>query len=544
MNSRIGCFFLSVALFVTAQQNASGQWVQTNAPDGGVVNCFGASGGNLFVGSNGGIFISKDSGTTWRAVDSGLSSDPYVNALAISAVDPIAGNDSFPLIFINLENSDDTNVFLSTNNGTRWNAKTIFYTSFDTVQNTIDTVVDAPDVNVLVVRGSKLYAGTEENGGFFLSTDSGITWMARSNGLPLQSNVTAIMAIGNEIFVGIPGNGVYRSINNGTSWASASTGLIADVTDFAVIGSTFFAATDEGIFSSFDGASWSATNSGLTDRNVLTLAVCNGNGSSPILCAGTEDSGIFLSTNGGATWMAVNAGLPPNTIVNSFAIIGGNTSSPLLFAAADGGIWMRPISEMVLPNTLVSLSDSLVFGNIVIGKDSTLPCSVKNSGNTAITITSIDFVPAGEAFTLDGFTLPVILQPGDTVTFDVTFAPTVLGAQFDTLVILSLKIPLSGVGIENADVAGAIVSAESLQCYPNPFSQSTTIQVTTTKQGPVQVGVVNVLGEQVALLFDGALDAGEHSFVWDAKDALAGTYFCEIRSGAGTRQQAAIVFAR
>jgi hypothetical protein len=539
MNIRIGSFFLSLALLLTVAQNASGQWVQTNAPDGGIVNCFAASGGDLFVGTNGGIFISMDSGTTWTAIDSGLSSDPYVNALALEN-----GNDSSPALFADLENSDDTNVFLSTNNGTSWTAKTIFYRYFDTIQNTIDTIVDAPDVNVLAFGTSKLYAGTEENGGFFRSTDSGTTWIAASNGLPLQGNVTVITTIGNEIFAGIPGNGVYRSINNGSSWTSANTGLTSDVTAFAVIGSDFFAATGTGVFRSTDnGTQWNAVNNGLTDPAVLTLTAWNGN-----LFSGTEDSGVFLSTNNGAGWAPVNTGLPPNTIVTAFAISGANTSSPILFAAADGGLWLRPLSEMVSQYTLVSLLDSLVFGNIVLGKDSTLTLTLRNAGNVADTIASISFVPSIGSFDFDGVTLPAVLQQGDSLRFSVTFTPTALGSEFDTLVVLSnakeLDIPASGVGIEMAGVAAAIVPEASLQVFPNPFSQSTTIQFTTTGQGPVQVSVVNLLGEQVALLFDGALDAGEHSYLWGNPSGLPdGTYFCIIR-GMDNAQRAAIVISR
>ena len=67
--------------------------------------------------------------------------------------------------------------------------------------------------------------------------------------------------------------------------------------------------------------------------------------------------------------------------------------------------------------------------------------------------------------------------------------------------------------------------------YPNPFSQSTTIHFTSEERGFAQVTVVNLLGNEVARLFDGELEAGEHSFEWDALGAAAGTYFCIIRQG-------------
>lgn len=49
---------------------ALAQWVQTNGPCGGFVSCFAISGTNLFAGTNGGVFLSTNNGTSWTAVSS------------------------------------------------------------------------------------------------------------------------------------------------------------------------------------------------------------------------------------------------------------------------------------------------------------------------------------------------------------------------------------------------------------------------------------------------------------------------------------------
>jgi hypothetical protein len=70
----------------------------------------------------------------------------------------------------------------------------------------------------------------------------------------------------------------------------------------------------------------------------------------------------------------------------------------------------------------------------------------------------------------------------------------------------------------------------SLQSYPNPFSQSTTISFTPESSGYADVSIVNLLGTEVAHLFSGELAAGEHSFVWSNPTGLPdGTYECLIR---------------
>lgn len=63
------------------------------------------------------------------------------------------------------------------------------------------------------------------------------------------------------------------------------------------------------------------------------------------------------------------------------------------------------------------------------------------------------------------------------------------------------------------------------------------------ERGPAQITIVNPLGQQVAQLFDGELDAGEHSFEWNASGAEAGTYFCITRAN-GRTEQTAMVLAR
>ncbi|MHB8853130.1 MAG: WD40/YVTN/BNR-like repeat-containing protein [Ignavibacteriaceae bacterium] len=85
------------------------QWVQVNPPSfpsNNSITCFAVIGTNLFAGSNGkGIFLSTNDGTSWTAVDSGLT-DTEVRALAVSGTNIFAG-------------TWGSGVFLSTNNGTR-----------------------------------------------------------------------------------------------------------------------------------------------------------------------------------------------------------------------------------------------------------------------------------------------------------------------------------------------------------------------------------------------------------------------------------------
>ena len=98
------------------------------------------------------------------------------------------------------------------------------------------------------------------------------------------------------------------------------------------------------------------------------------------------------------------------------------------------------------------------------------------------------------------------------------------------------SISLSGIFRSTILTAPAAVSNSnqiskiSLHSYPNPFSQSSTIQFTPETSGYADVSIVNLLGTEVAHLFSGELAAGEHSFVWSNPTGLPdGMYECLIR---------------
>ena len=78
--------------------------------------------------------------------------------------------------------------------------------------------------------------------------------------------------------------------------------------------------------------------------------------------------------------------------------------------------------------------------------------------------------------------------------------------------------------------SSAGISADLLQCYPNPFNSSSTIYVEVTSPGSVDLSVYNVLGQRVDDLYSGNLPAGRYSFEWRGTDhrgrsLASGLYF-------------------
>ncbi len=73
--------------------------------------------------------------------------------------------------------------------------------------------------------------------------------------------------------------------------------------------------------------------------------------------------------------------------------------------------------------------------------------------------------------------------------------------------------------------AGQTFSEPTISVSPNPFNAATTITLTLPKLAHTQVTVYNALGREVAVLADGPLPVGSHTFTLDASNMASGLYF-------------------
>ena len=88
----------------------------------------------------------------------------------------------------------------------------------------------------------------------------------------------------------------------------------------------------------------------------------------------------------------------------------------------------------------------------------------------------------------------------------------------------------TAVGIENEKMGLPAEFALS-QNYPNPFNPETVIEYTLSRSGDVSLIVYNLRGEEVALLIDSNMPAGNHRVGWDASNFASGIYFYRLQAG-------------
>jgi hypothetical protein len=126
----------------------------------------------------------------------------------------------------------------------------------------------------------------------------------------------------------------------------------------------------------------------------------------------------------------------------------GNLS--LVSDAANSPLTIPLSGTGVTAGNLSANPTSLAFGNVQVGSNAKLSETVKNIGGSTVTIPSASVGNA--AYSISGLTLPTTLSTGQSVTFNVTFAPGSAGSITTNLTLVStaanspLIIALSGTG--------------------------------------------------------------------------------------------------
>jgi len=70
-----------------------------------------------------------------------------------------------------------------------------------------------------------------------------------------------------------------------------------------------------------------------------------------------------------------------------------------------------------------------------------------------------------------------------------------------------------------------------MQNYPNPFNPLTQITFQIPESGLVMLKVYDALGNEVAILVDGMVNAGIHEVSFDASNLTSGVYIYTLFAG-------------
>ncbi len=73
--------------------------------------------------------------------------------------------------------------------------------------------------------------------------------------------------------------------------------------------------------------------------------------------------------------------------------------------------------------------------------------------------------------------------------------------------------------------------------YPNPFNSSIKLGFSLPEDAEIKLTIFDLLGREVAVLFEGAKEAGKYSAIWNSKGIAAGSYMLSLESAGEVRTQ-------
>lgn len=347
------------------------------------------------VANNGYLHTSTDSGLTWTARTALGQKSWY---------DVASSSDGSKLVAF----ADSSRIFTSTDSGANWTEQ---FGSNSNVQ--WRTVASSAD-------GTKLIAAANQDR-IYTSTDSGITWTGRFNNgnwhdVASSADGTKLVAVQNS------GN-IYTSTDSGASWTARMTdqsrnwfsvASSADGTKLvaSVYGGQLYTSIDSGI-------TWTARDSSRNWRLVASSA----DGSQ--LIAAERDGLIYVSSDSGVNWTTLDS-------TRDWYGVAISADGAKILASVFGGqiytLGSAPEIAVEQPAlTDLSSGSTTDFGSVLTGDTADLTFTIRNPGNATLT---------GLGITIDGtdaglFTLTASptgpLDPGDTTTFTVRFAPLSIG---------------------------------------------------------------------------------------------------------------------
>jgi len=272
----------------------------------------------LYAASNNGIYKSTDAGKTWVVKQAGNFRD-------------IEFKPATPLTMYGVTQNS---FYISTDGGEKWTINS--NTTFPSNTSRISIAVTNSSVNNVYA----LISSGNSFGGFYQSTNSGQTWVAKTSSLKPnilgynydgqdnggQGTYDLALAVSptnpNIVFVG--GINIWKSTDAGKTWKISahwygdrnSPYVHADIHDLdfePALGATLYAATDGGIFKTTNnGTTWTDLSSNL---NIMQFYhVSNSQTDPTMIIGGAQDNGTNLGLN--KDWQQVLGGDGMNCLIN------------------------------------------------------------------------------------------------------------------------------------------------------------------------------------------------------------------------------------
>jgi photosystem II stability/assembly factor-like uncharacterized protein len=351
-----------------------------------------------------------------------------------------------------------------------------------------------------------------------------------------------------------------------------------EIKDSILISGTY----GSGVYITTDGTNWNYSSSGMTDLQIISMTVCNGN-----FYAGSEVGGIYKSTDNGLNWTPVNNGLSNlaiHTICTNDGKIYAGTSEGIHKSTDNGNNWTR-VSFSPIGNTIYALEsfgdtvftgtssgvyysadNGTTWNNINAGLSGAVYCLMKfgnevyaGTSNSGIYKTS----NCGSVWNHINSGLPSYAIRGLCYHNNKIFAASYGGGVYYSTNCGTEWLP-SVSGLTNLFCYSVIQYRNNIFCgtktgifkrpfseftyiknnetnfgntfnllynYPNPFNPSTNICFTIDKNDFVILKIYDSLGKEIETIVEQNLKKGSYTCIFNAENISGGIYYYKLTTG-------------
>jgi photosystem II stability/assembly factor-like uncharacterized protein len=558
-------------------------------------NQFAFAGGEIYRaigdesrGTNG-LWRSSDNGLHWIECDTGLPSN-YIYSIAAYDSTILAGVDS--------------SLCLSTNRGLTWRVLryfpnkvlrvtltnhvalayiekcfTVRSTDYGSTWPFIDSNSAFRSVDCINATDDTLFVGTTYEG-ILRSYDKGETWQHINNGIA-TGPVMALKRDGHAMWAA-GGDGLYYSTNDGATWQERNRGFRRTNTfQLCEQRGTVLASTPRVFRSSDHGITWQHT---IGDSLWLGASLC----ANDSFCFAGSAKGLFRSSDGGLAWKKLSDGYV-NAIASRNDAVYYQTAAGL-YRSIDNG----------LTSTLVSTSNGQHFSALASTRSSLYAVSEpsilrSNDGGQTWALTSATcyaitgsrsylethgdtILASGGAYSLDDglawnkfdfygsgcYTFQRgVLYAGmsGAIATSTDWGATWQYPNNDSFFYFSIyEVPTiqqilrtddyiyagTDQGVWRARLSPLVVgytanATLSIHNSPNPFTNSTSIDVTLQNAVFISLCVFDMTGREVRRIASGMMEAGEHDIPFERGDLPAGVYFYRLTAGNETQTGSMVI---
>lgn len=231
--------------------------------------------------------------------------------------------------------------------------------------------------------------------------------------------------------------------------------------------------------------------------------VLTNTGNSSLTISQISASAKDVRVSGMATPFTLAAGSSTTVSVTFNPLSSESVTGSVRISSSQGIEAVVPVGGNGVQAALSVTPANIGFGNLSVGSSNSQTVQVSNGGTGTLTISQINV--SGTGFASSSLHLPIVLNAGQSTTFNLQFSPASAGPASGDAVIVSnapgspTTIPLSGAGIASSQTLSFSTRNLSFGSVNDGSSASQSVTITNTGNSNVVISQISLAGAAYSL---------------------------------------------